>query len=87
MGTRFIDDFNVLLLDMGNTFMFGCNRFGKDIDYSATYSRCGGAVLDAQALWGVMDALLTRILTDYRNPASYDAFGTVEEYLRELPVE
>ena len=86
MGTRFIDDFNVLLLDMGNTFMFGCNRFGRDIDYSATYSRCGGAVLDTQALWGVMDALLTRILTDYRNPASYDAFGTVEEYLRELPV-
>ena len=86
MGARFIDNFTVLLLDMGNTFMFGCNRFGKDIDYSPTYSRCGGAVLDAQALWIVMDALLTRILTDYRNPASYDAFGTVEEYLRELPM-
>ena len=86
MGARFIDNFTVLLLDMGNTFMFGCNRFGKDIDYSATYSRCGGAVLDTQALWAVMDALLTRIMTDYRNPAYYDAFGTVGEYLRELPV-
>ena len=86
MGTRFIDNFTVLLLDMGNTFMFDCNRFGEEIDYSATYRRCGGAVLDAQALWGVMDALLTRILTDYRNPAYYDALGTVAEYLRGLPV-
>jgi HAD superfamily hydrolase (TIGR01509 family) len=86
MSTRFIDNFTVLLLDMGNTFMFGCNRFGKDIDYSAAYSRCGGAVLDMQTLSVVMDALLTRILTDYRNPACYDAFGTVGEYLRELPV-
>jgi FMN phosphatase YigB (HAD superfamily) len=86
MGARFIDDFTVLLLDMGNTFMFGCNRFGKDIDYSATYSRCGGTVLDTQTLSAVMDALLTRLLTDYRNPACYDAFGTVGEYLRELPV-
>ena len=86
MSARFIDNFAVLLLDMGNTFMFGCNRFGKDIDYSATYSKCGGAVLDTQTLSVVMDALLTRILTDYRNPAYYDAFGTVGEYLRELPV-
>ena len=71
---------------MGNTFMFGCNRFGKDIDYSATYSRCGGAVLDTQTLSVVMDALLTRILTDYRNPEYYDALGTVGEYLRGLPM-
>ena len=86
MSARFIDNFPILLLDMGNTFMFGCNRFGKDIDYSATYSRCGGAVLDTQTLSAVIDALLTRILTDYRNPAYYDAFGTVGEYLRELPM-
>jgi hypothetical protein len=32
--TRFIDDFDVILLDMGNTFMFGCDRFGQSVDSS-----------------------------------------------------
>jgi hypothetical protein len=29
---RFIDDYDVLLLDMGNTFMLGVDRFGDGVD-------------------------------------------------------
>ena len=30
MEKRFIDKFEVILLDMGNTFMFGVDRFDKN---------------------------------------------------------
>ena len=42
---RFIDDYAVILLDMGNAFMFGCDRFGPNIDYYSLYQELGGGSL------------------------------------------
>jgi len=82
---RFIDNFSVILLDMGNTFMFGCDRFGDGIDYHATYRNLGGHHLDSQTLTPIMNRLFKHVVRSYRNPALYDNFGSVGTYLRELP--
>ena len=42
MGKRFIDGFDIILLDMGSTFMFDVDRFSADEDFGATYRTVGG---------------------------------------------
>ncbi len=39
---RYIDQFEVLLLDMGLTFMFDVDRFNVSDDLTGTYLRLGG---------------------------------------------
>ncbi|HEY0109649.1 MAG TPA: HAD family hydrolase, partial [Fibrella sp.] len=39
---RFIDRFDVLLLDLMDTLMFGGNRFSDEQDYAQTYRQLGG---------------------------------------------
>lgn len=39
MHTRFIDQFDVVLLDVSHTFMFDVDRFSDAEDYGATYAR------------------------------------------------
>ena len=86
MVPRFIDQFPILLLDMGNTFMFGCDRFGNGSDYFGTYRRTGGRRLDEQVVSSVIDGLFHLMKAEYCNPAQYGSFGTAGEYLRRLPV-
>ena len=45
MHTRFIDQFDVVLLDMSHTFMFDVDRFSDTEDYAATYRQVGGNLL------------------------------------------
>ncbi|MFC1895893.1 HAD family hydrolase [Thermodesulfobacteriota bacterium] len=82
---RFIDAFGVIFLDMGNTFMFECDRFGPDIDYFASYRDVGGDSLDAGTVSAVINHLFERVLFDYCDPRNFDHFGTIADYLRELP--
>jgi putative hydrolase of the HAD superfamily len=82
---RFIDDLNVILLDMGNTFMFECDRFGQEVDYYSTYRSLGGNSLSSGLLSLLINRLFEHMLDISRNPDHYDRYGTVEEYLRELP--
>ena len=42
MAGRFIDGYRGLLLDVCNTFMFGCDRFGEDERFVETYAELGG---------------------------------------------
>jgi putative hydrolase of the HAD superfamily len=83
--TRFIDDFDVILLDMGNTFMFGCDRFGQSVDYFGTYAGLGGSLLGHSQLTLGINAVFARMLTDARDPRHFDAFGRVDEYIRLVP--
>ncbi len=82
---RFIDDFNVILLDMGNTFMFGCDRFGQEVDYHSTYHTLGGDRLSSGSISLLINSLFEHMLDISRSPEHYDSYGTVEGYLRELP--
>ena len=85
MPDRFIDSFDVVLLDMGLTFMFGADRFGEDEDFGGTYRLLGGTVLDDARVHGVIRATFKTMLIAARDPARYDDYLTVMECLRTLP--
>jgi len=85
MSKRFIDDFDVILLDMGNTFMFGVDRFGASEDYHATYRQLGGRRLNPGELGFHIDSVFDRMLAASRDTTRYDDFGNVCRFLREMP--
>lgn len=82
---RFIDNFRVILLDMGYTFMFECDRFGDDHDYFQTYTRLGGSRLNPAEVRSGINALFSRLVSDSRSPEYYDNFGLVADYLCTIP--
>ncbi len=82
---RFIDNFRVVVLDMGHTFMFECDRFGKGNDYFQTYTHLGGTGLTATEVESAIEVLFSRLVTDSRNPECIDDFGSVADYLRTVP--
>lgn len=75
----FLEQFDVVLLDLNGTFMFGHDRFGPDQDYFATYRRHGGMQLDRMAVMRTMDRCLTELLRVYEDPAHVDDFPTLPE--------
>jgi len=83
--TRFIDKFRLILLDMGHTFMFECDRFGDGHDYFQTYTRLGGSVLSPSEVESAIAGLFSRLVADSRNLAYYDYYGSVADYLRTIP--
>ncbi len=62
MPPRFIDRFEVILLDMVRTFMFDADRFSVADDFAATYRRIGGHTLSdgegRQSISSVFDTML-----------------------------
>jgi putative hydrolase of the HAD superfamily/5'-nucleotidase len=85
MADRFIDRYRVLILDMGNTFMFGADRFGEDENFAATYHAIGGAALPPERVHRVIRAAYLGMLAAARDPLRYDDYPTLREFLRELP--
>jgi HAD superfamily hydrolase (TIGR01509 family) len=83
MSNRFIDRFEVILLDMGYTFMFDVDRFGEDEDYYATYRELGGQILSPEEVRVPISEVLDRMLEAARDPARVDDFGDVRRFLRE----
>jgi putative hydrolase of the HAD superfamily len=83
MTARFIDCFDLILLDMGNTFMFDCDRFGENEDYLATYHKCGGQKLRPEELRFHITGVLERMLSAAGDPARYDDFGDIRRFLAE----
>jgi FMN phosphatase YigB (HAD superfamily) len=83
MNNRFIDRFDAILLDMGNTFMFDVDRFGEDEDYYATYRDFGGRILSREEVRAPITEVLDRMLVAARDPARVDDFGEVSRFLRE----
>ena len=85
MDTRFIDQFEVVLLDMSHTFMFNVDRFSDAEDYGATYRQIGGNLLSNGEINRAISALFDNMLADYENPICYDSFPPVSSYLGILP--
>ena len=83
MNARFIDDFEVILLDVGNTFMFGGDRFGKGEDYHATYRALGGKNLSTDEVRAHITELFDVMLIAARDPTRVDDFGDVRRFLLE----
>ncbi len=89
MSARFIDNFEVVLLDMGNTFMFGCDRFYEDM--ICTYAALDGGALSRETVLQALDSLFGGMLSLARDADHYVAFPTVRQHLnvmqetRDLP--
>ena len=81
MKRRFIDQFDAILLDQGQTFMFENDRFGAGVDYFSTYVQFGGRSLTAEQLSLLIEQLFTQMLALSRNPAYYDSFPSVSHVL------
>lgn len=82
---RFIDQFQVILLDMAKTFMFGVDRFSETEDYVATYRTIGGTALTEEQVQRIITSAFTAMSRDYENPAFYDDFPSVRAYMEKLP--
>jgi putative hydrolase of the HAD superfamily len=80
---RFIDQFNVVLLDMNGTFMFEHDRFGPDQDYFATYRLAGGRNLERSEVQRVVDTCVELLSSAYCDPERLDHFPTVAEVFLE----
>jgi putative hydrolase of the HAD superfamily len=83
MSKRFIDQFDVVLLDMGNTFMFNVDRFGEGEDYYATYRALGGKMLTPDEVSAYISDVFNRMLEAARDSARMDDYGDVRRFLLE----
>jgi HAD superfamily hydrolase (TIGR01549 family) len=85
MPSRFIDQFDVILLDMARTFMFNVDRFSAREDFASTYRRIGGKTLSANKVRQIITDLVSTIEPDYQNPRCMEHFPSVRSYLNALP--
>jgi len=80
-----LERFQVVLLDMNGTFMFGGDRFSDGEDFAATYHSLGGRRLQNTEVNVVIRACYKAMLSDYEDPKKYDSFPQVVETLQKLP--
>ncbi len=84
MEHRYIEQFDAVLLDMGETFMFEADRFESSEDIAATYRSLGGNLSEHDAVRLVLDVL--RLSIDLgRDPSRFDDYPTVPEFLHMMP--
>lgn len=82
---NFIDKFDVLILDVGHTFMFGGYRFFNTEDFAATYRSLGGNFLTSELVNQIIFTASRRIKADGKNPAYYECLPSVISYLQKHP--
>lgn len=82
---NFIDKFDVLLLDVGHTFMFGGYRFFNTEDFAATYHTLGGFLLTDELVNQIIFTVSRKIKADGKNPAYYESLPSVLSYLQKHP--
>jgi len=81
----FINKFDVLLLDVGHTFMFGGYRFFHGEDFASTYRTLGGNLLADEQINSIIFTVSRRIKADGKNPAYYECLPSVISYLQKHP--
>jgi len=79
---RYIDRFDVLLLDMGQTFMFNVDRFDMDDGLGQTYSRLGGRLLSGSQAYQILSAVFEQMMADSKIEGNYENFASVSGYLK-----
>jgi len=84
MLSRFIDQFDVILLDMARTFMFNIDRFFGEEDFAATYRQIGGETLSDDDVRQIIRSLFSAISRDYQDPRFMSRFPPVRQYLQAL---
>ena len=74
-------DVDVILLDQGETFMFGNDRFGREQDFAATYRNIGGALLSDAEVHDTISTTVEALLVAYDSGQADDRFPTVHDIL------
>ncbi len=64
--------------------MFGCDRFGPEVDYYPTYRNFGGTTFGSETLSQRMNVIFNHLVALGRIPAYYDNFGSVRSYIEKL---
>lgn len=81
---RFIDQFDVILLDLMDTLMFDGNRFSDDQNYAHTYRSLGGTYhSDSEVQW-VIRQVYDTMNEHYADPAYHENFRPASAYLAEV---
>ncbi|NOT09959.1 MAG: HAD family hydrolase [Gemmatimonadales bacterium] len=75
----FLDQFDVVLLDMNGTFMFDHDRLGPEEDFYHTYRTVGGRRLERRTVTSIMRSTCDALLVAYDDPAHFDNFPTLRE--------
>ncbi len=78
--------YDVVLLDMHRTFMFGVDRFDEGEDFAAAYRAHGGGGLTDAEVNRLILATNRIMFAKYQDPAYYEAFPGVADTLGELGV-
>ena len=81
---RFIDQFQIILLDMARTFMFGDDRFGDDEDFATTYRAIGGKSLSDSLVQRTIRLVFEHMCADYECWDVAQPFPPVRHYLNTL---
>lgn len=77
----YIENFGILLFDMGNTFMFGGDVFDNGQDYEATYGSLGGKSLTNKTLHELFYYIYGTLLNRSRDEKFIDDMLTVEQLI------
>lgn len=81
MKARFLDRFEVILLDLGHTFMFDCDKFSEQEDFWATYVRLGGGRLGFEQIREVLLNLYSFVCQCYSDPVLFERFPNMKEMM------
>lgn len=79
-----LDRFQVILLDLNGTFMFGQDRFGPGECFGATYRHLGGTKLADSEVERAVRNTYDAMAADYDDPNKYDDFPQVADVIRSL---
>ncbi|MEZ0486394.1 HAD family hydrolase [Fibrella aquatica] len=82
-SSRFIDQFDVILLDLMDTLMFGGNRFSEEQDYAQTYRKLGGTYHSNNEVQWVIRQVYETMSEHYADPAYHENFKPASTYLAE----
>ncbi len=80
---RFIDRFDILLLDLMDTLMFDGNRFSDEQDYAQTYRKLGGTYHSNREVQWVIQQVYETMNEHYADPAYHENFRPASTYLAE----
>jgi hypothetical protein len=81
---RFVDQFEVILLDLMGTLMFDGDRFSEDENYALTYRKLGGSTLSAEYVNAVITEVFRQMSVDYEAPDFYECFPAVRHYIERV---
>lgn len=73
-----IDQFNTVLLDMNETFMFGADQFGSNQDYSIIYHQLGG-VMEQSRVNKLIESAYSYLDVRYPDPQYRESFPSLQE--------